>query len=79
MPPNSTPRLPKYRHQKARNLAVVRIAGHDHYLGPFDSPESHAEYRRLVGEWLATGVTPTPPKGDQPADISPTLNELMVG
>jgi hypothetical protein len=31
-------------------LAVVRIAGHDHYLGKYGNPES---YDRLVAEWLA--------------------------
>ena len=27
------PRIPKYRHQKSRNLAVTRIYGKDIYLG----------------------------------------------
>ena len=44
MTPKTPARLPKYRHQKTRNLAVVRLDGHDHYLGTLDSPESHAEY-----------------------------------
>ncbi len=45
-------RIPKYRHQKSRGLAVVRIDGKDHYLGPYDSPESHQEYDRLIADWL---------------------------
>jgi hypothetical protein len=42
---------------------VVRLEGRDHYLGPYDSPESHAEYRRLVAEWLADekAISPTQP------------------
>jgi integrase len=72
-------RLPKYRHHKARNLAVVRINGHDHYLGKYNSPETHAEYRRLVSEWLAHGITPTPVRSDQEVDHSPSINEVMVG
>jgi hypothetical protein len=34
-----TPRkLPKYRHYKPKDLAVVRIDGRDYYLGKYDSP-----------------------------------------
>lgn len=29
----------------------MRIDGKDHYLGPHGSPESHAEYARLIAEW----------------------------
>lgn len=46
----SAVRVPKYRHYKPKNLAVVRIAGKDHYLGPYGSSESHEKYRRLVAE-----------------------------
>ena len=45
-------RIPKYREQKARGLAVVRIDGKDHYLGPYDSPESHEKYELLISDWL---------------------------
>jgi integrase len=51
--PDRTPRVPRYRQQKARNLAVVRIDGRDVYLGRYDSPESHEKYRRVVAEWLS--------------------------
>jgi integrase len=51
-------RTPKYRHHKAKNLAVVTISGRDIYLGKFNSPESKHEYRRLVGEYMQTGVAP---------------------
>jgi integrase len=44
---------PKYRHHKARNLAVVRIEGKDHYLGRYGSEESKAEYHRLLADWRA--------------------------
>ena len=33
MPDRSVSRPPKYRHDKPRNLAVVRINGQDRYLG----------------------------------------------
>ena len=45
------PRDPKYRLYKPKNLAVVRIAGCDHYLGKYGSPESHERYDRLIAEW----------------------------
>ena len=51
----STPRIPKYRHFKPKNLGVVRIDGRDHYLGKFDSPESHERYHRLIAEMLTSG------------------------
>ncbi len=47
--------VPKYRHHKARNLALVHLNGRDHYLGPYNSPESRAEYNRLVAQWLTGG------------------------
>ena len=46
-------RDPKYRHHKARNLAVVRIDGKDHYLGRFGSEASRANYHRLLADWRA--------------------------
>jgi len=47
-------RHPSYRLHKARNCAVVTIDGKDHYLGPYDSPESWEKYHRIVAEWMAT-------------------------
>jgi len=35
--------IPSYRLHKARNCAVVTIAGHNHYLDPFGSPSKQAE------------------------------------
>jgi integrase len=42
---------PKYRHHKARDLAVVTINRSDHYLGPYGSPDSYNEYAKLIAEW----------------------------
>lgn len=44
---------PAYSQHKASGRAVTRIDGHDHYLGPYGSPESHAAYERLISEWRA--------------------------
>ena len=45
------PKVPSYCLHKASGQAVVRIDGRDHYLGPYGSDESHAEYSRLIAEW----------------------------
>jgi integrase len=48
--------VPSYRLHKARNCAVVTIAGRNHYLGPYGSPESHAQYAALIAEWQRLGI-----------------------
>src|SRR4051812_25912725 len=68
--------IPSYRYHKARQCAVVTIAGKDHYLGRYDSPESRERYHRLVAEWLAT-VSPAPAAG-QPAPAPLTVDELIL-
>ena len=45
-------RTPSYRQHKPSGQAVVTLNGRDFYLG-VDSPQSRAEYDRLVAEWLA--------------------------
>ncbi|HEU5116669.1 MAG TPA: hypothetical protein VFT74_08325 [Isosphaeraceae bacterium] len=65
-----SPRLPKYRHYRPKDLAVVRIDGHDVYLGKYGSDESREKYRRVVAEWLITRRDPTvqaPTEADLPA------------
>ena len=66
--------IPKYRHYKPKDLAVVRIDGHDHYLGRYGTPESHAEYHRLLAEHHANGnvARPDTPRNDL------TVNELLL-
>ncbi len=48
-------RLPKYRKHKASGQAIVTLDGSDHYLGEYDSKQSHAAYEQLIGRWLASG------------------------
>lgn len=62
---SSSTRVPKYRVHKTWGLGVVRINGKDGYLGKYGTPESQAEYRRVVAEWLASGGLVTP--GAEPA------------
>jgi integrase len=75
--PDPTPtRLPKYRHYKPKDLAVVRIDGRDHYLGRFGSEESQEKYRRLVAGWLAGTPTAVPEADNDAEGIS--VAELML-
>lgn len=77
--PTCPTRLPKYRHYKPKDLAVVRIDGRDYYLGRYGSEESHERYRRLLAEWIASGRTrpPASPSGSGP-DAVLTVNELIL-
>jgi len=47
--------IPAYRLHKPTGRAVVRLSGRDIYLGTHGTPESHAEYQRVVAEWIARG------------------------
>jgi len=53
MPASTKLRIPVYRNHKPSGLASVRIEGRDIYLGPHGTPESRAEYKRVIAEWLA--------------------------
>ncbi|MHC4176815.1 MAG: hypothetical protein ACYSWU_04875, partial [Planctomycetota bacterium] len=55
MPSAKSRRIPKYRHYKPKNLAVVRIDGKDYYLGRYQSAESKEEYARLIAEHFRNG------------------------
>jgi integrase len=67
-------RTPKYRRHKPSGQAVVTLSEHDHYLGKYDTPESHAEYDRLIAEWLANGRQA--PRKAKAANL--TVNEVML-
>ncbi len=69
-------RLPSYRLHKPSGLAVVSIGGRDVYLGKFGTPESRAEYDRLMAEWLATGRRPIVAESASGADL--TVNEMLL-
>jgi integrase len=56
-------RIPKYRCYKPKNLGLVVIRGRQHYLGPYGTPESVAEYNRLIQEYLAEAAATGAPGG----------------
>ena len=74
--PNRPQSLPKYRHYKPKDLAVVRIDGRDHYLGRHGSPESWERYHRLLAERASTGLNP--PVAREPDKPSLTVVELSL-
>ena len=48
---------PRYCHQKSSGQAYVSLNGKRHYLGKFDSEQSHERYRRLIAEkWRTPGA-----------------------
>jgi integrase len=78
--PKLTRRLPKYCKHAATNRAFVKIDGRRIYLGPYDSPESKAKYKTVIGDWLtqrAIGENDKP--ADKPTEPRPlTLTQLVL-
>jgi len=65
-------RVPSYRLHKPSGLAVVTIAGVDHYLGPHGSADSRREYDRRIAAWLAAG------RPARPAPADPTVGQVAA-
>ncbi|MCA9120191.1 MAG: site-specific integrase [Planctomycetaceae bacterium] len=78
--PRKPGKVPSYCLHKASGRAVVRINGRDCYLGPFGSPESHAEYERLVAEWRARNAESSSAnqRVSQLADPSLTIAQVLL-
>src|SRR4051812_1074095 len=81
------PKIPSYRPHRASGQAVVVLDGRSFYLGKYDTPDSRAEYDRVVAEWLANRrqqqpaissppVAPHPPHAPACPDL--TVTELCV-
>ena len=68
--------VPSYRHHKPSGQAVVTLNAKDHYLGPWQSDSSRAEYKRLLAEWIAAGKTTTATAIESWAGI--TVAELLT-
>jgi integrase len=76
------PRIPSYRLHRASGQAVVVLNHRSLYLGKFGTPESKAEYRRVIAEWLANQRRPLPTPAAEAATPSTrqdlTVTELAV-
>src|SRR6516164_6175001 len=68
--------IPSYRRHKASGQAVVTLNGVDHYLGPWNTHQSRAEYDRVLNEWLARGRQ-LGEKGKD-ADTDPMLMKELI-
>src|SRR4051812_25929803 len=74
-------RIPSYRCFKPKNLGLVVIEGKQHYLGRYGTPESLAEYNRLIQEWLTRLGNSAESRGEPASPTctdDPTVNELIV-
>lgn len=70
---------PSYRLHKPRQCAVATIDGHNHYLGSYDSPESHEAYARLIAEWRSRPTRIESSKAGVPnPNAAPTVSELIL-
>lgn len=69
-------RVPSYRLHKPNGQAVVTFGGRDRYLGKHGTPESRAEYDRLVAEWLMTGRRLMASDGPGESDL--TVSEMLL-
>jgi hypothetical protein len=74
--PRLTRKLPSYRHHKPSGRAVVTLNDHDHYLGGWNTPESHAEYDRLIAGWLPSRWVAIALGGEAAGDL--TVNEGLA-
>jgi len=72
--PRLTCSVSSYRLHKPPGRAVVTLNGKDHYLGPWNSPESRGNYDRLISEWVAARNAPV---HSTPADKF-TIAQLLL-
>jgi integrase len=66
--------VPAYRVHRAKGLGYVRLNKRMIYLGAANTPESFERYRRVLGEWLATGRAP---KRKSESTAALTVNEVV--
>jgi hypothetical protein len=74
--PQLTNRLPSYRYHKSSGMAIVTLNGRDVYLGRHNSPESRAEYDRVIKAWLDNGRKAARSDERSPTDL--TVNGLLL-
>ena len=70
-------KIPSYRLHKPTGQAVVRLDGHDFYLGKYGTPESQESYHRKVAEWVTAGVVASSGES-RGAALDLSVNELIL-
>ena len=76
--PAKSPQVPKYRHYKPKDLAVVRIDGRDHYLGKYGSDASKERYRRVIAEHLVSPLPVVTAPDKSSSEPGKAVGELIV-
>jgi integrase len=76
--PARNPQVPKYRHYKPKDLAVVRINGKDFYLGRFGSEESKERYRRLIAASLTAPLARSSQVVQSGEDAGLSVTRLVI-
>jgi integrase len=81
--------LPAMRHHRRSGNARVRIAGIEHWLGPWGTAESRLRYDELIAAWIASGrksvEAAKPARPPAPAVVAvaevelPTSADVTVG
>jgi integrase len=71
--------IPSYLRHKASGQARVIINGRTYYLGPYGSPQSKAEFTRLITEWQGSRgpIAPAAPRASV-AQATLFVSELIV-
>ena len=78
--------LPAIRHHRRSGNARVRIAGIEHWLGPWGSADSRLRYDELIAAWIASGrksveaAKPAPCPAPAAVEVElPTSADVTVG
>lgn len=71
-------KIPAYRLHKPTGQGVVRIDGHDHYLGKHGSEGSLEKYHRLIAEWLTAGEHCRADPVCKTTNVELKVNELLL-
>src|SRR5262245_33977042 len=83
MPRSANP-VPSYSHHKPTGQAYIRIPDGNGgrrvvYLGKHGSPESQAEYRRILAELQARPALARVTSADRPRNDDLSVSEMLLG
>lgn len=76
--PTPKRRIPSLRLHKPTGQAVVRIDGHDFYLGKFGTAQADERYHRKIAEWLGQPLAIQPVEPAQQVSSAISISELIL-